>query len=234
MNSLTDILNNTQLFNLPDVTTFGLHAILLLLLSQLLAYIYRLFGQTLSNRERLSVLFPILALTTMMIISIIKSSIALSLGLVGALSIVRFRSAIKEPEELAYIFLTISLGLGVGAGQVGLTVIFYIVIIAFIVGRAFLKGKIVLPGEPDGQQLYLHVSGPSKLLSLKKVQDAITPLTSSALVQRVDEHTNEITCFLKITRKPESTLEQLTQAVKKITPEARITIVSQDSDLVTD
>ena len=41
--------------------------------------------------------------------------LALSLGLVGALSIVRFRAAIKEPEELAYLFLTISVGLGFGA-----------------------------------------------------------------------------------------------------------------------
>ena len=39
-------------------------------------------------------------MTTMVIISIVKSSLALSLGLVGALSIVRFRAAIKEPEEL--------------------------------------------------------------------------------------------------------------------------------------
>ena len=54
---------------------------------------------------------------TVVVISIVKSSLALSLGLVGALSIVRFRSAIKEPEELAYLFLSIGIGLGLGAGQ---------------------------------------------------------------------------------------------------------------------
>jgi len=54
---------------------------------------------------------------------IVKNSIALSLGLVGALSIVRFRAAIKEPEELIYLFLVIAVGLGCGAGQLKITVI---------------------------------------------------------------------------------------------------------------
>ena len=51
----------------------------------------------------------------MLIIFVVKSSLALSLGLVGALSIVRFRSAIKEPEELTFLFLNIALGIGFGA-----------------------------------------------------------------------------------------------------------------------
>ena len=46
-----------------------------------------------------------------------KSSLALSLGLVGAFSIVRFRTPIKEPEELAYLFMAIAMGLGLGADQ---------------------------------------------------------------------------------------------------------------------
>ena len=52
-----------------------------------------------------------------MIITVVKSSLALSLGLVGALSIVRFRTPIKEPEELAYLFIAIAMGLGLGADQ---------------------------------------------------------------------------------------------------------------------
>lgn len=59
----------------------------------------------------------------MLVITVVKSSLALSLGLVGALSIIRFRSAIKEPEELTYLFLAISLGLGFGANQTVITII---------------------------------------------------------------------------------------------------------------
>jgi hypothetical protein len=61
--------------------------------------------------------FPFVLLTTVLIITVVKSSLALSLGLVGALSIVRFRTPIKEPEELAYLFIAIAMGLGLGANQ---------------------------------------------------------------------------------------------------------------------
>ena len=54
---------------------------------------------------------------------IVKNSLALSLGLVGALSIVRFRAAIKEPEELVYLFLIIAIGLGCGSGQIKIIVV---------------------------------------------------------------------------------------------------------------
>jgi len=73
-------------------------------------------------------LFLILIPTTTLTITIIKSSIALSLGLVGALSIIRFRTPIKEPEELAYIFIAIAIGLGLGAGQYLITTIFFVII----------------------------------------------------------------------------------------------------------
>ena len=61
--------------------------------------------------------FPLLSVGTTIIIAVVKSSLALSLGLVGALSIVRFRTPIKEPEELTYIFLCIAIGLANGADQ---------------------------------------------------------------------------------------------------------------------
>ena len=96
-----------------------------LLLSALLAWIlgrvYVKFGTTLSNREQFGRNFLLVTTTTMLIITIVKSSLALSLGLVGALSIIRFRAAIKEPEELSYLFLAISVGLGFGAEQTVIT-----------------------------------------------------------------------------------------------------------------
>ena len=61
--------------------------------------------------------FTIVGLSTVLIISVVKSSLALSLGLVGALSIVRFRTPIKDPEELGYLFLVIASGLAAGAEQ---------------------------------------------------------------------------------------------------------------------
>lgn len=86
-------------------------------LSLLLRLHFKYFGSTLSNRDEFSQVCPFILLTTILIITVVKSSLALSLGLVGALSIVRFRTPIKEPEELAYLFIAIAMGLGLGADQ---------------------------------------------------------------------------------------------------------------------
>ena len=106
-----------------NIFTFLLQIVLTTILSLIVAYTYTRFGNALSNRKALSKSFVLIGLTTMLIITIVKSSLALSLGLVGALSIVRFRTAIKEPEELAYFFMIISIGLGIGATQILVTVI---------------------------------------------------------------------------------------------------------------
>ena len=74
-------------------------------------------------------------MTIMVVITVVKSSLALSLGLVGALSIVRYRTAIKEPEELAYTFLTIAIGLGMGADQTAVTAISFLLIVTIIIIR---------------------------------------------------------------------------------------------------
>jgi hypothetical protein len=70
------------------------------------------FGSTLSNRSEFALVFPFIVLTTTLIITVVKTSLALSLGLVGALSIVCFRTPIKEPEELAYLCLAIAIPSG--------------------------------------------------------------------------------------------------------------------------
>lgn len=96
------------------------------------------YSSTLSNHEEFAGVFPFILLTTLLIITVVKSSLALSLGLVGALSIVRFRTPIKEPEELAYLFAAISIGLGLGANQTQVTIISVIVILSVM---SFLKSS---------------------------------------------------------------------------------------------
>ena len=100
-----------------------------MVLSLLIRYHYTKFGSTITNRNDFANIFPFITLTTILIISVVKSSLALSLGLVGALSIVRFRTPIKEPEELAYLFLCIATGLGLGANQTVVTILAVILIL---------------------------------------------------------------------------------------------------------
>tara|TARA_B110000459_G_C16454202_1_gene422180 strand:- start:221 stop:913 length:693 start_codon:yes stop_codon:yes gene_type:complete len=101
-----------------DLNGFVVSLLCSVVLSLLIQIFYIKFSSTLSNRMNFSKNFVLLGATTCIIIVIVKNSLALSLGLVGALSIVRFRAAIKEPEELVYLFLVITVGLGCGAGQI--------------------------------------------------------------------------------------------------------------------
>ena len=109
MEELLDIgfANNVQI----SITTFIVSMVLSFILSFFLSKVYRSQSNSFSNPESLARILPILSIGTTLIIVVVKSSLALSLGLVGALSIVRFRTPIKEPEELTYIFLTIGIGL---------------------------------------------------------------------------------------------------------------------------
>lgn len=64
-----------------------------------------------------------LTLVTTLVIMAVTSNVVLSLGMVGALSIVRFRAAIKEPMEIVYLFWAIAAGIVIGAGMIPLAVI---------------------------------------------------------------------------------------------------------------
>ncbi len=69
-----------------------------------------------------------LSLVTTLVIMAVTSNVVLSLGMVGALSIVRFRAAIKEPVEIVYLFWAIAVGIVVGAGMIPLAIIGSVII----------------------------------------------------------------------------------------------------------
>ncbi|MCR5790509.1 MAG: DUF4956 domain-containing protein [Lachnospiraceae bacterium] len=64
-----------------------------------------------------------LSLVTTLVIMAVTSNVVLSLGMVGALSIVRFRTAIKEPMEIVFLFWALAVGIVIGAGMIPLAVI---------------------------------------------------------------------------------------------------------------
>jgi hypothetical protein len=101
-------------------------------LAGLIYFHYRRFRTSQFTQQSFGPVLPFVALTTFLIIAVIKSSFSLSLGLVGALSIVRFRTPIKDPSELVYIFLAIASGVGTASGQRLLTLILVMLILAIM------------------------------------------------------------------------------------------------------
>jgi|TARA_B110001452_G_scaffold101712_1_gene84392 hypothetical protein len=138
-NLLDTNLNNLENFILnssPDISYSNFFVAILVsaFLALIIKSAYIKLSRTLNDREYFSDTFIPLAIVTTLVITVIKFSLALSLGLVGALSIVRFRAAIKEPEELVYLFFIIGIGLANGANQFFVSIIctFFIIIILFL------------------------------------------------------------------------------------------------------
>ena len=153
------------------------------ILSSILAFIYVKFGNSLSNRRSFSRIFVLISMTTMLVITIVKSSLALSLGLVGALSIVRFRAAIKEPEELGFVFLAITIGLGLGANQPTVTIIAITCIFSVI----FLTKKLSKDIYKE-QNLHLIISSnKSNSNNSKEIIEILNKFCSSIDLKRLDE-----------------------------------------------
>ena len=157
-----------------DFGNFFVAIILSLVLSFLVKLTYLKVGRALNDKDYFSDTFIPLAIITTLVITVIKFSLALSLGLVGALSIVRFRAAIKEPEELVYLFFIISIGLANGANQFLLSTISTLIIIFFLFLRNFYQSKksIDFKFNSDSNILSINIINNKK----KNIEDVIKQL----------------------------------------------------------
>lgn len=103
-----------------------------ILSSYILMIVYTNRSSSLTSKIQISKIIPLLTNITFLVILIVKSSLALSLGLVGALSVIRFRTPVKEPEDLAFLFFAIALGIGYGALQIYITSLIFVILIIII------------------------------------------------------------------------------------------------------
>jgi len=182
-----------------------------------LALVYVRFGRSLSNRRLIAHNFLLVAVTTTLIITIVKSSLALSLGLVGALSIVRFRAAIKEPEELAFLFLAISAGLGFGAGQALLTVIALVIIVGLIAIRGAFRRSIEQPA------LFFTVSAPGDAgLTAGRVLEVLGAAGVSGGLKRLDESAEVFDAAFLVDFRSVASLERATRGLREACPAVRV------------
>jgi len=212
---LSDFTNTVNIFD------FIINLIVATLLSMLLKAFYVRFGKSFSNREKFSIIFVPMALATLLIITVVQASIALSLGLVGALSIVRFRAAIKEPEELTYIFLVIGIGLTCGANKPLLAIVAILLILPLIYFNTRFSGKTIYA---KNKMLF---SIRSKNSDLKKISHVLSQNLSHVELKRVDESDDGL--FVTFLTKAES-LDDLTaanEALKKMEEGISINIMDQ-------
>lgn len=190
--------------------------------------LYRRCGSVFSNRDRFGNLFPLLTAITVVIIFVVKSSLALSLGLVGALSIVRFRTAIKNPEELTYLFFCIGVGVALGAELVLLTVLSLVVISVFIVGQS-LRVDRAAP-----HNLLLTVSGEAGRFFSSEEPDVVEILKRQAKglnVQRLDLEDGQVQFRATVTTADAAEAKSLLSELRSKLPSFDVSYVNLDNML---
>jgi hypothetical protein len=169
--------------NPTQLSTFIVNLGLSVVLSFILSRVYIHWGSSLSNRRRFSANFILITVTTTFIILVVRSSVALSLGLVGALSIVRFRSAIKEPEELAYLFFAIGIGIGLGDNQRLITIIALAVAIIVLGLMRLFRGR-----KADFNLHVTIASQDSASIDFETIVDTLRGNTTQMRLIRFDEN----------------------------------------------
>ncbi len=224
-------MNLQDLILMPAVTfdfwSFFLNLVLTATLSWGLARLYIVCGNSLSNRVSFSSTFVIVALATLLVISVVKSSLALSLGLIGALSIVRFRAAIKEPEELAYLFIAIAVGLGFGAGQRLITVIVFL----FIGIVIYLRYKIGSKSTTPENGLYLTVCADN--IEISKIESALTFALTSFQLKRFDRQEKKVEVLFLIKMLNGSSIQLIDEQIRSLDTSVKISLLDINSNTST-
>lgn len=188
-----DKLINNNLSMPINIGEYIFDSLITIVLAIALSQLYIRYATTLSNRKSFAYNFVLLSFTTMLIITVVKSSLALSLGLVGALSIVRFRSAIKDPEELLYLFFSIGIGIGLGANQRIITIISFILYSVLTI----LRSKLSTKKRPQIVNLIIYEIN-YKDVNIENLINTILKYTSSINLSRLSKEDNLVEVALQI------------------------------------
>lgn len=137
-----------------------------LLLGAIIFITYRLAYTGVNYNSRFNAGNVVIVLITSVIMLMISSNMAISLGMVGALSIVRFRTAIKDPSDTIYIFWAIVEGLCVGAEIYKLAVISTIFIAIVLLALSYYASI---------QKKYLIIIRGTKDVDLEQIKTVLTP-----------------------------------------------------------
>jgi uncharacterized membrane protein YhiD involved in acid resistance len=149
-----------------DVWSVLFALVISLLLSLVLAYVYRATHRGVSYSASFVHTLILMAITITLIMEIIGSNIARAFSLVGALSIIRFRTAIKEPRDVAFLFATMAVGMACGTRFWDLAVLFTL----FLAPVVFFLYRFKVGAQPTSEVL-LKVHLPENLDHRTAFQD---------------------------------------------------------------
>ena len=209
MNSIIDIIKKSvveQFDTSLDIKDVMLSLLVALLISLLIVLVYKKsFTGIVYNRSTVLTIM-LLTMATSMIIRTINSNLSLSLGMVGALSIVRFRTAIKDPVDTAFLFWAVTAGIMSGTGL-------YLISIAGSLGIAVIYYIAYLTGVKTKKQYLLIISYDNKLTV--KVNEALSKIKKKQLKSKSLNGTmTEVTYQVVYGDSVDKVMEELKNSVK--------------------
>ena len=194
---ITDFVQNWSINGMQqlDIVTVLVNFLLCVFMSFLLRRFYILRSFSLTGKNHIGSIIPILSTIVFLVILVVKSSLALSLGLVGALSIVRFRTPVKEPEELVYLFFAIAIGLGYAAGQVLVTTVIVTLIMVMI--YFWLSNRDIA----RTLEYNMIITWTKKDLKFNDIVNSISDYVNSVKLIRLDHHSSNHKAVLLVSPK---------------------------------
>ena len=128
--SFNDVFKSSFLESITEfsVTDVAIAMVFAFVIGAFIFWVYKKTFNGVMYSARFSLTLIGLTLVTTMVILAVTSNVVLSLGMVGALSIVRFRSAIKEPMEIVFLFWSVAAGIVIGAGLIPMALIASVII----------------------------------------------------------------------------------------------------------
>jgi len=195
MNNLTrleDLFKNNFLDVFDEMTTASFFDFLIsigiaFILGIIIYLVYSLTYRGVAYQKSFHESLIFICMISAMIIAIVSSNIVLSLGMVGALSIIRFRTPIKDPLDMMYLFLSIGVGIATGARQYAIaafSTLFIGILLFFFSRRKPLKATYML---------VIRYSGDSQKIIKEELKKYKTTFKSSAVSGNSTELTLEIT-----------------------------------------
>jgi len=204
-----------------DLGTMIIYLSIALILTSIIFLVYKITYSGVAYSKNFNVSIVLTGMITTVIMMVIGNNLALSLGMVGALSIVRFRAAIKEPKDISYLFWSIAIGLSTGTGAIQIA----------IVGTIFIALTIFLfqIGFGKRQQAYLLVIK-GGLFDADQVVSTIKQQVKSyrMRMKNTKKDTAEVIYEIRIKSNEES---KLIQALYKIELITQVNIVTFDGHL---
>jgi len=134
MDNVVEFMNNERVLHVYEPSEIVLNLLLSLFLGVLISYVYRKTHKGLSYSQSFMITNIFIAVIVCMVIMVIGNNLARAFALVGALSIIRFRTVVKDTKDTSYIFWSLAAGMAAGTGSYFLATIgsAFITLISFI------------------------------------------------------------------------------------------------------